>query len=787
MSSTDVSIYALIIVGFANVGLSLFVLLRNWGSKSSLYFGLFIVSIAFWSIGLSNFIREDNLQIALNWAKIYYIAPLYIAYFALLFSYVFPKEKDLTLFRKLFLAVPATLISLALIFVDDYQLRGVIGHSWGKEVILGNWEYFIYSVYFITYFYSAIVNFGFKLKEATGILKMQLFYIFWSLFIAGLFGTIFNLLLPWLGNYRLIWIGPQFTILIVIVIIYAIARYKLFDTRILIGRLTYIALVALIPYTIFYIIILLNQSMFVSVFATRSMLLNIPISLLFVLFYDEANKFIRKKVESGIINPGFDPEIEITEFNRLISNLLDYDSIIEDTLKTISRTLRPSDVAILSKNSTGMLQLISRKDSINIKEMDKIEIFNDIQGLQNANFDMYEIEAGLATKNAHIIDISHKILNIVKNTDVKLIMTFNQKSDEINGAIVIGAKGGNKPYNSLEVKFVRSILDSLSVSLNRSFLYNEVQNFNMTLQKKVELATEELQQKNIELAEALRKERDMMDIIGHELRTPLSIANNAIGFMYDKYKDGTLTPDLQERYLDMATTNIKREKNLLQTILESARLENDRTQIVMNQVRVKEIIDNAVLGFEKDAQTKQLKLIVEEFDPNLIIETDMTALQQIVDNLTSNAIKYTFHGQVKISVADLGDGVEFSVQDTGEGIPKDQMINLGKKFFRINTYLRSSQSAETQKIIRPGGTGIGLYVVKGLLRAMGSELKVESEYGKGSRFSFVIPKMHKRIEPEINKIEEAKPNEKVEPQANDNSKSPNPKPALLHTDIGGNK
>lgn len=84
--------------------------------------------------------------------------------------------------------------------------------------------------------------------------------------------------------------------------------------------------------------------------------------------------------------------------------------------------------------------------------------------------------------------------------------------------------------------------------------------------------------------------------------------------------------------------------------------------------------------------------------------------------------------------------VKFSVIDTGEGIPKEDIPNLGKKFFRSRMYLDSS-SDNNMKVVRPGGTGIGLYVVFNLVKMMSGRVEIQSEVNKGSTFSVYLPKL----------------------------------------------
>ena len=110
--------------------------------------------------------------------------------------------------------------------------------------------------------------------------------------------------------------------------------------------------------------------------------------------------------------------------------------------------------------------------------------------------------------------------------------------------------------------------------------------------------------------------------------------------------------------------------------------------------------------------------------PLYIIYVDLDQLEEILDNLVDNAIKYTPKGSVKLSVTDNNNRVRISVTDTGMGIPSEDVSHLFQKFYRVD-------SSDTREI---GGTGLGLYLIKRLTEEMGGQVGVESNYGQGSTF-----------------------------------------------------
>jgi len=242
-----------------------------------------------------------------------------------------------------------------------------------------------------------------------------------------------------------------------------------------------------------------------------------------------------------------------------------------------------------------------------------------------------------------------------------------------------------------------------------------------------------------QLQQTLDKERDMLDILGHELRTPMSIARNAISLLKSNIKKDTLTDEKLNKYVDMAYENIRRETKLLETMLSTAKLDKGDIGLNLEKVDLNDVVNDSLEGLTKKANDKGLQL---SFNPKeqIYIYVDRTRIQEVVDNLIDNAIKYTKKGSVNIEIYKKDDkNAIIKIVDTGIGIPQKDLPNLGQKFFRVNNYLDSSQKDNTLNVIRPGGTGLGLYVTTNLIKAMNGTFDVHSEVEKGSTFTLIFP------------------------------------------------
>ncbi|HMK44407.1 MAG TPA: ATP-binding protein [Dissulfurispiraceae bacterium] len=223
--------------------------------------------------------------------------------------------------------------------------------------------------------------------------------------------------------------------------------------------------------------------------------------------------------------------------------------------------------------------------------------------------------------------------------------------------------------------------------------------------------------------EQMRK--DFVANVSHELRTPLT----AIRGFSETLLDGAL--DDRQHALRFLTT-IKNHAERLDTIVDDlmmlSRIEFGDIKVEKSDVSPAEAIDAAIMVLKEKAQQKGLFLKSEVAEADTLISADKNRLLQILLNLIDNAIKFTDKGGVTVSFRIADDTPEFSVHDTGIGIPKEHLDRVGERFYRVD-------AARSREL---GGTGLGLAIVKHLVRAHGWELVIRSEPGKGTAVSVLL-------------------------------------------------
>jgi len=310
------------------------------------------------------------------------------------------------------------------------------------------------------------------------------------------------------------------------------------------------------------------------------------------------------------------------------------------------------------------------------------------------------------------------------------------------------------------MNFLEDIIANASVAMGRAILYKEVESFNSVLKIKVAEQTKDLKEKVTQLNEARRKEHDMIDIMGHELRTPMTIIRNyqeILNNYFEKeglYK-GRKWSKKSKEYMDIIEENIDREIALINVLLSATKLDDGKLVLNKEGVNISDVIQDGILGHEVDVKEKGLYIKFNQSDEEKVLPqvfADRVRIQEVVDNLLGNAVKYTNEGGIDINVIPNEKYMKIEIVDTGIGIPPQEIKHIGKKFYRSNQYISGKDNS--MPLVRPGGTGLGLFVTFGLIKAHGGEVEVKSKLGKGSTFSFTIPLFKKEHEHNLHTVKD---------------------------------
>ncbi len=234
-----------------------------------------------------------------------------------------------------------------------------------------------------------------------------------------------------------------------------------------------------------------------------------------------------------------------------------------------------------------------------------------------------------------------------------------------------------------------------------------------------------LRDDNLELKRMYQKQSQFFADITHEIRNPLHTISGALEMleMHD------LDEDQKKKYIKTASRQTHRINRLFKDLVTLQRYDSDDHFIKKKPFDLQILINTLQELLEPDAEDKGLSLICDGVSIRVLGDPDK--IEQVLENLVSNAIKFTPEGHVKINTRDTGNSVIVEVEDTGIGISEEHLERLFDRFYRTD----KARSRDK------GGTGLGLAVVKSILNAHGTEIHVESEPGKGSKFWFTLDKV----------------------------------------------
>jgi two-component system, OmpR family, phosphate regulon sensor histidine kinase PhoR len=221
---------------------------------------------------------------------------------------------------------------------------------------------------------------------------------------------------------------------------------------------------------------------------------------------------------------------------------------------------------------------------------------------------------------------------------------------------------------------------------------------------------------------------EVFSVLARELRTPLSTIEGYIELL-NKGDVGELLPE-QREYLDVVSRNVQRLVTVVGDWTEVCRLEANRQDVERVDVDLEEVVDRAVAEVRPGIRVKSQRLQIQLPDEPIMVLGDARALLRIVQNLLSNACKYTPpHGSIRILAEFEGDNsVRLDVIDTGIGLREEDQPRLFRKFFR-------STLTEAEP-----GTGLGLALCRMLAERMDGSIGMTSALGKGSTFTVRLPR-----------------------------------------------
>jgi signal transduction histidine kinase len=265
-----------------------------------------------------------------------------------------------------------------------------------------------------------------------------------------------------------------------------------------------------------------------------------------------------------------------------------------------------------------------------------------------------------------------------------------------------------RPFAEKQIALVKTFADQAVIAIENVRLFHEIE------------------EKSRQLEAANKHKSEFLARVSHDLRTPL---NAIIGFTRIVFRkmEGQM-PDLQRENLQKVLLSSEHLLNLINGLLDLAKIDAGKMEVVAESFRVEEIINMATATVEpllRDGRVRIVKDVPADLPP---LRTDRDKLKQILINLLGNAAKFTEQGEIRVAASSENGSLKLAVTDTGVGMKQEALAHIFEEF----------RQAEKTTASKYGGTGLGLAIVKKFTTLMGGDVTVESEVGKGSKFTITF-------------------------------------------------
>lgn len=315
--------------------------------------------------------------------------------------------------------------------------------------------------------------------------------------------------------------------------------------------------------------------------------------------------------------------------------------------------------------------------------------------------------------------------------------------DQVLGVLHLDKRSTRKPFGNQDLQLAVIVAQQAAASIANARLFeaithtnreleaarDEILRWNQELEHKVEERTQEVQAQAEKIAELSREKDRLLGMVAHDLRTPLA---GLLGFAEVAMAgiDMGLEPEKTKEDLDVIRTTAQEMSELLNDLMDVSRIEAGKIHIEPTDVDLVALIEEGRRRYEVWAGTKDIAF--NSFLPEgpLRVHADRKRIGQVLNNLISNAIKFSSQGgAITVQARTKDDLVHVSVRDTGQGIDPEELDQVFESYTQTGTKATGGEH----------GSGLGLSIAKKLIEQHGGEIWVESKQGVGSQFTFTLP------------------------------------------------
>ena len=707
--------FIILLIAIVNLLLGFLVLFQNTKIIVNRIFFIMVISAVLWMLS-SYFTDTAPVDTRLIWAKLAFVFPIITVCSFALFAKLFPSKIILAIDDAKYI-ITAGMIGTVLVMTDSVVSGIVITSS--STIIQPGLLYLPYILFVSSTLLIGMRALFLNVKEGELRQLAQVRLIVVGFTVAFVWVLLANVLFP------LLWesvdtpkFGPIGTVIFIAATAYAMVRHGLFDIRLAAVRsITYILSLLVLAGTYYAVAYLVSVAFFQGEVSSSFSLspLNILLALALAFIFQPIKRFFDKTTDKIFFRDRYDPEDFYARLNEILASTTDLRNLLRRASSEVASTLKAERALFYVQYDHAYHVSAGTKGSGTLPRVESLEL------------DEYIKNRGDGVIIESLLPGGDSIKRLMISHNLSVILPLTQKKKPL-GYLLLGQQMGGT-YNSRDIRVLETIVDSLVVAIENSLSVQEVKDLNENLQQRIEKATEELRLTNARLRRLDTAKDEFLSIASHQLRTPLTSIKGYLSMMLEG-DTGKLT-NTQKKVVSEAFSSSERMVHLIHDFLNVSRIQTGKFILELNQIDLALLVAEEVDSLEKVAQTRGLSIEFHDRTQSLpLINLDNTKIRQVVMNYIDNAIFYSRpDSTVVVELSNTMKQVTLKVTDTGIGVPKNEQARLFSKFYR----------ASNARKHRPDGTGVGIYLAKRVIEALGGRVIFSSKEGTGSTFGFSLP------------------------------------------------
>ena len=586
----------------------------------------------------------------------------------------------------------------------------------------GTWylSFLVYVVIAVLALLVLLLKLGWTLRGTTSLKRRQLNIVATGLISFTVFSVLTNLVLPevfsspWPSQF-----APLGSLFITASFYYAINRYQLFDIREAVVRsTTYLFMV------VFLSLLYVSGASLITALGAggpAEEVFNVIVVLLIAVSFQPFKHAFDRATNRFFFQDSYNTKDVVDSLNSILISSFDLDKLTRSCQDLLRDKLKLEFCALL---------VLAQGDGYKIVGQHK-GLFTTLQ------YELLE-DSFIQTQHKVITDrdtmqAGHELQGLFKAKGMSAIAKMATGNQDL-GYIVLGRKKNDKNLSPQDVGVLNIAADQIAIASQNVMRFEEIQNFNVTLQEQIEQATGQLKRTNDKLRALDETKDDFISMASHQLRTPLTSVKGYLSMVLEG--DAGKIDSKQAKLLNQAFVSSERMVYLIADLLNVSRLKTGKFVIEAAPVNLADVIDGEVGQLIETAEARGLKLSYEKPKDFPTLMLDETKIRQVIMNFIDNAIYYTPHGgHILVKLEETRESISLKVIDDGIGVPRREQPHLFTKFYRAGNARKA----------RPDGTGLGLFMAKKVVIAQGGSLVFHSTEGKGSIFGFTFAKAKLRL------------------------------------------